>query len=148
MGREKMRTDAAIQRGETEGTPGAPGGPGLEIWISYVLRIGVLISAAIILIGLLLLIVHDPSTGSGTSLHQIVTTEQRVTVRPSEIVHGVAAGDAVSIIQVGIFALILTPVTRVAMTVILFAIEREKIFVLVTLTVFLILLFGLTGLGT
>jgi uncharacterized membrane protein len=77
-----------------------------------------------------------------------VAKEQQVTVRPSTIARGVAAGDAVSIIQVGIFALILTPVTRVAMTVILFAIEREKIFVLVTLTVFLILLFGLTGLGT
>jgi uncharacterized membrane protein len=143
-----MRTDTATQRRETGSTAGVPSGPGLEIWISYVLRIGVLISAAIILIGLALLILRDPSTGGGTSLHQVVAKEQQVTVRPSTIARGVAAGDAVSIIQVGIFALILTPVTRVAMTVILFAIEREKIFVLVTLTVFLILLFGLTGLGT
>ena len=128
--------------------PEAPSGPGLEIWISYVLRIGVLIAAAIILVGLILLIVRGPSGGGQTSLHQIVNKEQQLTVRPAAILHGVGAGNAVSIIQLGLFALILTPVTRVAMTIILFAFQREKIFTLVTLTVFLILLFGLTGLGT
>ena len=128
--------------------PGAPSGPGLEIWISYVLRIGVLIAAAIILVGLILLIVRGPSDGEQTSLHQIVNQEQQMTVRPSAILRGVGTGNAVSIIQLGVFALILTPVTRVAMTIILFALQREKVFTLVTLTVFLILLFGLTGLGT
>lgn len=128
--------------------PETPGGPGLEIWISYVLRIGVLIAAAIILVGLILLVVRGPSGGGPTSLHQIVNNEQQMTVRPSAILHGVGAGNAVSIIQLGVFALILTPVTRVAMTIILFALQRERIFTLVTLAVFLILLFGLTGLGT
>ncbi len=143
-----MDSDAAMIVAHPSETPEAPSGPGLEIWISYVLRVGVVIAAVIILIGLVLLIIRGPAGGGQTSLHQIVNTEQHLTVRPSVILHGVAAGDAVSIIQLGIFALILTPVTRVAMTVVLFALQREKIFTIVTLTVFLILLFGLTGLGT
>jgi len=126
----------------------APSGPGLEIWISYVLRGGVVVAAIIILIGLVLLIIRGPAGGGPTSLHQIVASEQQMTVRPATILRGVAAGNAVNIIQLGIFALILTPVTRVAMTVVLFALQRERVFTLVTLTVFLILLFGLTGLGT
>lgn len=125
----------------------APEGPGLEIWISYVLRGGVVIAAIIILIGLALFIIREPSSGGPTSLHQAVANEQQMTVRPATILRGVAAGDAVNIIELGIFALILTPVVRVAMTVVLFALQREHVFTLVTLTVFLILLFGLTGLG-
>ena len=143
-----MERDTAMIVEHQPETLEAPGGPGLEIWISYVLRIGVLIAAAIILIGLVLLIIRGPSGGESTSLHQIVDNEQQMTVRPSVILHGVRAGDAVNIIQLGVFALILTPVTRVAMTIVLFALQREKIFTLVTLAVFLILLFGLTGLGT
>lgn len=143
-----METGVALNVEQPAERPDVPGGPGLEIWISYVLRIGVLIAAAIILVGLILLIIQGPSGGRPTSLHQVVGKEQRMTVGPSVILRGVAAGNAVSIIQLGIFVLILTPVTRVAMTIVLFALQREKVFTLVTLTVFLILLFGLTGLGT
>jgi uncharacterized membrane protein len=143
-----MERDTAMIVEHPLETPDPPGGPGLEIWISYVLRIGVLIAAAVILIGLVLLIIRGPSGGGSTSLHQIVDREQQMTVRPSVILHGVRAGNAVNIIQLGIFALILTPVTRVAMTIVLFALQRERVFTLVTLAVFLILLFGLTGLGT
>lgn len=143
-----MDADAAMIVEYPPDRPEAPSGPGLEIWISYVLRVGVIIAAVIILIGLVLLIARGPAGGGQTSLHQIVGKEQQMTVRPAVILHGVAAGNAVNIIQLGIFALILTPVTRVAMTVVLFALQREKVFTIVTLTVFLILLFGLTGLGT
>lgn len=143
-----METDAATMAEHPADATGGRGGPGLEIWISYVLRVGVMIAAAIILVGLFLLVVRGPAGGAPTSLHQIVNQEQQMTVRPAVILRGVRAGQAVSIIQLGVFALILTPVVRVGMTVVLFALQRERVFTLVTLTVFLILLFGLTGLGT
>ncbi|MCA1667238.1 MAG: DUF1634 domain-containing protein [Thermomicrobia bacterium] len=142
-----METDAATMAEHPVDATGGRGGPGLEIWISYVLRVGVMIAAAIILVGLFLLIVRGGAGGAPTSFHQIVK-QKPAPVRPAAILRGVRAGDAVSIIQLGVFALILTPVVRVAMTVVLFALQRERIFTLVTLTVFLILLFGLTGLGT
>jgi uncharacterized membrane protein len=47
------------------------------------------------------------------------------------------------IIQLGLVALIATPVARVVFSLAVFVIQRDKVFVLVTLTVLLLLLYSL-----
>jgi len=54
--------------------------------------------------------------------------------------HGIATGDPATIIQLGILLLIATPVARVAFALIAFAIERDKLYVAVSLTVLSVLL--------
>ena len=51
------------------------------------------------------------------------------------------------IIQFGLLLLIATPVMRVAFTVISFMIQRDRVYVGVTLIVLAVLLFSLTGGG-
>jgi len=125
-----------------EAEPGLRGHP-MEMWISHVLRFGVILAAAIILLGLVIFVVMRPSSGP-TSLHQLLHSGE-VSVTPHGILRGVANGNATSLIQLGVLALILTPVMRVAMSIVLFSAQRDGVFVLITSIVLAVLVAGLTG---
>ena len=126
----------------TEAEPSVSGHP-MEIWISHVLRFGVILAAAVILLGLVVFVVTTPSSGP-TSLHQLLHSGE-APVSPHGIIRGVANGNATSLIQLGVLALILTPVTRVAMSIALFSAQRDGVFVLITSVVLAVLVAGLTG---
>jgi len=61
----------------------------------------------------------------------------------SGIVHGAAGLDARSIIQLGLVLLIATPILRVAFTWVAFALQRDRMYVLITSIVLAVLLYGL-----
>lgn len=115
----------------------------MEVWISHVLRFGVILAAAVIFLGLVVFVVMRPSSGP-TSLHQLLHSGE-TSVSPHGIIRGVAKGDAIALIQLGVLALILTPVTRVAMSIALFSAERDGVFVIITSIVLAVLLAGLIG---
>ncbi len=61
------------------------------------------------------------------------------------IIGGAAHLDSRGVIQLGLLLLIATPVARVAFSVIAFAMERDRTYVVVTLIVLGILLYSLSG---
>jgi uncharacterized membrane protein len=61
------------------------------------------------------------------------------------IIHGVMAFRASSIIQLGLVLLIATPVARVAMSLVAFIVQRDRIYIVVTTIVLALLIFSLTG---
>lgn len=128
----------------------APSGHSMELHISSVLRIGVMIAATIILLGTILVLTGiGASDGNPKQLNDVIGNGgQAIPVSPSSILQGVAAGNAIAIIQLGVLALILTPMTRVAMTAALFVAQRDRIFVAITSVVFLVLVLGLIGIGS
>jgi uncharacterized membrane protein len=68
----------------------------------------------------------------------------RFDYHPTHIWHGVLAFQGRYIIEVGIYLLVLTPVMRVAMSMILFATaERDWLYTVVTLVVLILTLTGL-----
>jgi uncharacterized membrane protein len=54
-------------------------------------------------------------------------------------------GDPRAIIQLGLVLLIGTPVARVALTLVAFVIQRDRLYVLLTTVVLALLLYGLFG---
>ena len=112
----------------------------IENWVGYMLRTGVLLAAAIVLVGGVMYLAHthgprpDYSHFHGESL-QLMTI--------NGIVHGVGAGDPRSIIMLGLLVLIITPVARVGMCVVGFLFERDRLYVAVSGAVLLILLYSL-----
>ncbi|HET7036349.1 MAG TPA: DUF1634 domain-containing protein [Thermomicrobiaceae bacterium] len=138
---------SAKQRAESSQPPS--GGHPMELWISYALRIGVVASGLIILLGVVMLLAGVGSTaGVPGSLDQILGGGgHAIAVSPASIAHGVAAGSPIAIIQLGVIALILTPMLRVGLTVGLFAAQREPIFVAITSVVLTVLIIGLIGFG-
>jgi len=118
----------------------------MEIWISHVLRVGVIIAGAITLLGIVLFMALGTRTGQSLSLHQILHGGPPIPLTPGAILDGVDTGKPLEIIYLGMFVLILTPVTRVAMTMVLFAKQRDWTFVVLTSIVLGVLILGLTGL--
>ncbi|MGH2518128.1 MAG: DUF1634 domain-containing protein [Ktedonobacterales bacterium] len=127
-------------------TPTSPGG-GLpperealvrqaELAISYVLRGGVLLSALIILIGVVAF--YRDYFATSASTHAI-----NITVFPhtlGSVGAGVAHGDPLAIIVLGLLVLLATPFARVAVSIFAFALERDWRYVAITTLVLLILI--------
>lgn len=124
-----------------------PGGHPIEIWISHVLRIGVTVAGAIILLGIIVFLVRGPVDGEPDSYHAVTGGGgHSLAVGWDDIWQGVTAGHGLAIVQLGLLVLVLTPLMRVGMTVILFVAQRDRPFIIVTAIVFIILVLGFLGL--
>ena len=102
--------------------------------IGWILRGGVILSATIILIGLVLLLVHIEGQPGfvmsiGTSPHSF-----------SQVWSGLKVLQPQAIIATGLLLLIATPVITVTTSLVAFAIERDRRFVVITSIVLAILL--------
>ena len=102
--------------------------------IGWILRGGVMLSATIILIGFVLLLVHIEGQPGfvmsiGTSPHSF-----------SQVWSGLKVLQPQAIIATGLLLLIATPVITVTTSLVAFAIERDRRFVVITSIVLAILL--------
>lgn len=102
----------------------------IERSIGYILRIGVIVSAIIIVIGMLLLFIQ-PST-------------QAVPNNLPAIIHGLLQLNGEAFIMLGLFCLILTPVLRVVVSIFAFAKEKDYLYVWITVIVLVILVIGMS----
>jgi uncharacterized membrane protein len=110
----------------------------VEVTISRVLRTGVLLSAGIISFGMLdLWLLHRHDAGT-----------QAVPKSLTGIWFGLSHADPSTIVAVGLLLLVATPVIRVAVSMIAFAVSHDLRYVGITSLVLAILLFSfLSGLG-
>jgi len=104
--------------------------------VSDVLRAGVILSAAIMVVGLAGFYARyargGPTTGIATEVPHSAT----------DVLSGLSHGDPVAIIALGLLVLLATPVVRVVISVAVFASARDRLFTLITLLVLAILLFS------
>jgi uncharacterized membrane protein len=104
------------------------------------LQVGVLLAAVVVLVGGAIYLRGH----AGEQVNYRVFTARPIEVRhPRELVRGVASGDATTVIELGILLLVATPVCRVIFAVIAFALERDRLYVSVSLVVLAVLIFGL-----
>ena len=114
----------------------------IEVIIGRLLRTGVTLAAAVVLFGgILYLVRHGHEVPNFATFHG----EPESFKSPRAIFHGALALSARAIIQLGLLLLIATPVARVAFSAVAFAIERDYMYVVITLIVFAVLLFSLLG---
>ncbi|AST57523.1 DUF1634 domain-containing protein [Thermoanaerobacterium thermosaccharolyticum] len=104
----------------------------MELIISKTLRAGVLISALIILIGL---IIFFATNNSGYPANSYPTSI-------AAVLKGLLSLKPYSIIMTGLLVLILTPVFRVGVSIITFFQEKDYMYVYITSAVFIILIFS------
>ena len=114
----------------------------IEVIIGGLLRTGVILAASVVLIGgVLYLVRHGHEVANYTSFHGEPANLKSL----APILHGTAAFRAHAIIQLGLLLLIATPVARVLFSAAAFAIERDYMYVIITLIVFAILMYSLFG---
>lgn len=108
--------------------------------IGLVLQGGVILSAAVITLGLLLL----PTQPGGLSVQRLLNFPETL----AQVGQGVLVFHPQAVIALGLLLLIATPVMRVAVSIITFAFERDRQYVVITLIVLAILLFSMFFLGS
>jgi uncharacterized membrane protein len=113
--------------------------------IGWVLRGGVSIASLLVAIGLILFFLghggpdtRDQALGKGVKLHPLSA---------SGLYHDILDGDGPAIIELGLIVLLLTPTSRVALTLVLFLNQRDRVYILLSTIVLIVLLLGFFGVG-
>ncbi|HEU4643067.1 MAG TPA: DUF1634 domain-containing protein [Gemmatimonadaceae bacterium] len=112
----------------------------MEQLIGNLLRIGVLIAAAVALVGGVMYLAHSAFTRPS---YHVFRGEPPMLRSIGGILSGVAALEPTAIIQLGIVLLIATPIARVLLTLIAFAVRRDRMYVLISALVLGLLAYSL-----
>src|SRR6185437_12677401 len=112
----------------------------VEQVIGRLLQFGVLLAAMVVLAGAALLLGrHGGAVASYAVFHAEPTPLRSI----AGIIRAAFSGDATGIVQLGLLLLILTPIVRVAFTLVAFVLQRDGTYIVVTAIVLALLLFGL-----
>jgi uncharacterized membrane protein len=102
----------------------------------------VLLSAAVVLAGACVYLARHAGEPANYRIFRGEPTEFRTI---PGVIHSVIKGRGRGLIQLGLLLLIATPIARVAFSIVGFALERDRMYVLFTVIVLVILLFSLLG---
>jgi uncharacterized membrane protein len=116
----------------------------VERVIGTLLRWGVILAAAVVLAGGVMYLVRY---GSTIPDYRVFRGEPSDLRNVSGIVTDAVSWHISGLIMFGLLLLIATPVARVAFSVVAFALQRDRTYVVVTLIVLAALLYGLTRAG-
>lgn len=112
----------------------------MEYIMGRLLQVGVLFSSAVVLIGGVLFLLRQ----SGHVSHYRIFKSEPNTLRSLKgLASLLASGSPEAIIMIGVLLLIATPIARVVFAAISFALERDLLYLLISLTVLGVLIFGL-----
>jgi uncharacterized membrane protein len=110
--------------------------------VGNVLRLGVLIAAAVTLVGGVLYLMQAGATRPDYHVFHGQSSPLRSL---AQVARGVAAGNAEAIVQAGVVLLIATPIARVALTLIAFAMRKDRLYAVISALVLVLLAYGLLG---
>jgi len=112
----------------------------IELLISWILRGGVIVSMITVLTGLALMFAHHPDYfRSAADLKRLTTPGAALPHSATEVARGVAAGRGEAIVAVGLLLLIATPILRVAISLVGFALERDRLYAAISAAVLVLL---------
>ncbi|HEX7381231.1 MAG TPA: DUF1634 domain-containing protein [Nevskiaceae bacterium] len=105
--------------------------------IGLVLRLGVVISAIIVLFGAVLYLLHH---GGGLPDYRVFHRASANLINFPDLFAGAAALNGIDIIQIGLLVLIATPMSRVVLAAYAFFRQRDLLYVLVSAVVFAVVM--------
>lgn len=113
----------------------------VELTISGLLRIGVLSSFAIVVLGAVLSFVqHGQWLWGKQQLPALISSGAKFPHSARDVFGGAVHFDGPSLVMVGLLLLIATPVMRVAISVLAFVYQKDRRFVIITCIVLALLL--------
>jgi uncharacterized membrane protein len=111
----------------------------LETIIGYTLRIGVTAAAVLVLAGGVYYLIENAFTPAD---YHTFHPAAKNALNLSGIVRNALALNSLGIIQLGLLVLIATPILRVILSVVAFALEKDILYVIVTTIVLAVLLYS------
>ena len=110
--------------------------------LGNLLRVGVIIATIVAAVGGALYLAHH---GLEPTDHRVFHGEPAELRHVGSIVRGAFALNSAAIVQLGLVLLIATPVARVAMSLVAFILQRDRVYIVVTSIVLALLIYSLTG---
>ena len=111
----------------------------VEQVIGRLLRVGVLLAAAVVLVGAAILLARE----AGSPTDYATFRPERPELRSLTGILGAALTlDGRAIVQLGLVLLIATPVARVALTLVAFIVQRDRQYVVLTASVLALLIYS------
>ena len=121
-----------------------PADRALELLVGRMLQVGVLVSAVVVAVGLAVLLARG---GAAPVSFDVFRGEASALRSVRGVVRGALTLDGGALVQLGLVLLVATPVARVALTLVAFLRQGDRLYVGLTAFVLAILLFGLLGGG-
>jgi uncharacterized membrane protein len=112
----------------------------VEQAIGTLLRAGVLLAAAVVLLGGTLFLRHQ---GSQVADYRVFLGEPPALRTAPGILTAALSGRGRGLIQLGLLVLIATPIARVAFALVAFVLQRDRLYTTVTAVVLAVLAFSL-----
>jgi uncharacterized membrane protein len=110
--------------------------------LGNLLRIGVIIATIVAAVGGVLYLAHH---GFEATDHRVFHGEPAELRHVGSIVRAAFTLNSAAIVQLGLVLLIATPVARVAMSLVAFILQRDRVYIVVTSIVLALLIYSLTG---
>jgi len=110
--------------------------------LSYVLRWGVVLSAAIVLLGVALFIAHGGARGVLLASQVAPAGPDTDPRSPGTVLARLVPPDPAAVTDLGLLLLLVTPVVSVAILVVAFALRRDWTYVAIAAFVFAMLMVG------
>jgi uncharacterized membrane protein len=122
--------------------PGKPiyGDKKMEILMGNMLRYGVLISALFVFSGAVIYLVQH---GHEKPQYHLFSGEPHRFINIRQIFKNSVEGHARSIIQLGLLLLIATPIARIVFSIVGFILEKDHLYVTITVIVLLVIIVSL-----
>ncbi|MBK1987796.1 DUF1634 domain-containing protein [Sphaerospermopsis aphanizomenoides BCCUSP55] len=114
----------------------------LEYLLSNLLKYGVLIASAVIVLGGILYLISHGAEPAQYHFFQGSPSDLR---SPLSIINAVLSGSSQGIIQCGLLILVAIPILRVIISFLIFLVQREFIYVIITSLVLASLTYSLIG---
>ena len=111
----------------------------MEMFIGRMLRVGVFTACIVAVLGGVLYVVQY----GGSSVDFSEFTSAMAVESIGDVINGVLVLDAVSVIQLALLILLATPILRVVFSILAFMIERDYLYVFITLIVLIIIVFNI-----
>lgn len=124
------------------GTTGRWNDQRIEVMVAEVLRGGLILAAVVVLIGAIVYLVRH---GADLPNYAVFRAEPADLENLRGITDRALAGRSAGIIQLGLVLLLATPVARVALSIVAFALQRDWLYVGVTMVVLAVLLYSILG---
>ena len=112
----------------------------VEQVVGNLLRIGVLVAAAVAMAGGIAVLLQH---GSRLADYGTFAGETAEFTSIGGIVRGVLALDSRAVVQLGLVLLIATPIARVVFSLVAFLLQRDRLYVVITSVVLAVLVFSL-----
>jgi uncharacterized membrane protein len=101
----------------------------------------VIVSSLVIVTGIVISFVRGPGySASHDALSNLVSTSAQFPHTIADVVSGIVAGNGPAIVMAGMLLLIATPVVRVLVSIFTFVYQGDRLFVGITIFVFLMLI--------